>query len=186
MPVVFFKRYRMQFDLRNTQFREVELPQGYELLPWRPELLNAHAEAKFRSFRNELDANVFPCFGLADGCLRLMKEISNRQGFVPQATWLATYRNSKTGRLEYCGTVQGLREKLDVGAIQNIGVARDHRGIGVGSAIVRKSLRGFQASGIKIVTLEVTEKNTGALRLYQRLGFAVVSTVFKSVEVKSF
>ncbi len=71
-----------------------------------------------------------------------------------------------------------------MGAIQNIGVARDHRGKGVGSAIVRNSLRGFQASGIKIVTLEVTEKNTGALRLYQRLGFAVVSTVFKSVEVK--
>ena len=184
MPVVFFKRYRMQFDLRNARFSETILPEGYELLPWRPELLNAHAEAKYRSFRNELDANVFPCLGAADGCLRLMKEISNRQGFVPQSTWLATHRETNTGRLEYCGTVQGLREKLDVGASQNIGVVRDHRGMGVGSAIVRNSLKGFQASGIKIVTLEVTEKNTGALRLYQRLGFEVVSTVFKSVEVK--
>jgi ribosomal protein S18 acetylase RimI-like enzyme len=184
MPVVFFKRYRMQFDLRYAQFDESVLPAEYDLIPWRSELLNAHAEAKFRSFRNELDANVFPCLGAADGCLRLMKEISNRQGFVPQATWLATHRNPKSGRLEYCGTVQGLREKLDVGAIQNVGVARDHRGMGLGSAIVRKSLKGFQASGIKIVTLEVTEKNTGALRLYQRLGFEVVSTVFKSVEVK--
>lgn len=174
----------MQFDLRNARFRDSLLPEGYELLAWRPELLNAHAEAKYRSFRNELDANVFPCLGAADGCQRLMKEISNRQGFVPQSTWLATHRNATTGRLEYCGTVQGLREKLDVGAIQNIGVARNHRGKGVGSAIVRNSLKGFQASGIKIVTLEVTEKNTGALRLYQRLGFAVVSTVFKSVEVK--
>ena len=83
MPVVFFKRYRMQFDLRDTQFDDVEVAAGFELHKWDKCLLPAHAEAKFRSFRNELDSNVFPCLGEPDGCLRLMKEISCRQGFVP-------------------------------------------------------------------------------------------------------
>ncbi len=183
MPVVFFKRFRMQFDLRDAQFERIVVPEGFALLPWRRSLLPAHAEAKFRSFRNELDSNVFPCLGEADGCLRLMKEISCRQGFVPEATWLATYQDPVTGRMENCGTVQGIREKLDVGSIQNIGIVEKHRGKGIGSAIVRQSLKGFQSVGIKIVTLEVTEKNTGALRLYERLGFEVVRTVFKSVEV---
>ncbi|MFT5301486.1 MAG: mycothiol synthase [Mariniblastus sp.] len=183
MPVIFFKRYRMQFDLRGAQFEEVSLPDGFELRPWAPELLTAHAEAKFRSFRNELDTNVFQCLGESEGCHRLMKEISSRQGFVPEATWLVTYLDPVTGRLENCGTVQGIREKLDVGSIQNIGIVAGHRGKGIGSAIVINSLQGFQKAGMKIVTLEVTQKNTGAVRLYERLGFQISRTVFKSVEV---
>ena len=183
MTVVFFKRYRMQYDLRDAHFDDVVLPAGYELHPWDKYLLPAHSEAKFRSFRHELDSNVFPCLGEPDGCLRLMREISCRQGFVAEATWLVTFTDSETGRKENCGTVQGIREKVDVGSIQNIGIVDSHRGKGVGSALVRKSLKGFQDVGIKIVTLEVTEKNTGALRLYERLGFQVSRTVFKSVEL---
>ena len=36
------------------------LPAGFKFHAWSHRLLNAHAEAKYRSFRNELDANVFP------------------------------------------------------------------------------------------------------------------------------
>jgi ribosomal protein S18 acetylase RimI-like enzyme len=183
MPVVFFKRYRMQYDLRESLFDAPELPEGFELKPWNESLLASHAEAKFRSFRNELDANVFPCLGESEGCYRLMREIASRQGFVPAATWLATYTDPQTGKIENCGTVQGIREKIDVGSIQNIGIVDAHRGKGIGSAIVRQSLQGFQSVGIKIVTLEVTEKNSGAFRLYERLGFRVLRTVFKSVEI---
>ena len=183
MAVVFFKRYRMQFDLRNASFDDIVVPAQFEFHPWSEFLLPAHAEAKYRSFRNEIDANVFPCLGNSDGCLRLMREISCRQGFVPQSTWLATYKNPNTGRKENCATVQGIRESIDVGSIQNIGVVGGHRGQGIGSLIVRHSLRGFQSVGIKIVTLEVTANNTGAIRLYDRLGFRILRTVFKSVEV---
>ena len=159
------------------------MPFGYQLLPWSPEWLEIHADVKYRSFRDELDSQVFPCLGEPDGCLRLMREISARQGFVPQATWLVTYTDPETGRKENCGTVQGIREKVDVGSIQNIGIVEGHRGKGIGSAMVTQSLKGFQSVGIRIVTLEVTEKNTGALRLYERLGFQVLRTVFKSVEL---
>ncbi len=183
MAVVFFKRYRMQFDLRDVDFEDLSVPPHFEFLPWNQYLLSAHAEAKYRSFRKEIDANVFPCLGNADGCLRLMREISCRQGFVPESTWLATYLDPVTGRLENCATVQGIRESVDVGSIQNIGVVSGHRGNGIGSLIVRHSLQGFQSVGIKIVTLEVTAHNTGAIRLYERLGFRILRTVFKSVDI---
>ncbi len=183
MAVVYFKRYRMQIDLREMRFEEFEVPTGFEFHPWHFRLLNAHAEAKYRSFRNELDSNVFPCLGNSDGCLRLMKEISCRQGFVPESTWLATFENRETGRVENCGTVQGICEKVDVGSIQNIGIVQGQRGKGIGSLIVKHSLRGFQTAGIKFVTLEVTAQNTGACRLYERLGFRTLRTVYKSVEI---
>ena len=39
--------------------------------PVRP--LPVHAEVKYKSFREELDSNVFPCLGDREGCRRLME-----------------------------------------------------------------------------------------------------------------
>ncbi len=186
MPVTYFHRYRMQYDLREGLFAPLPVPEGYSFLPWQEKLLDDHARVKFESFRNELDASVFPCLGDNDGCRRLMKEISCRQGFVPQATWLVQHaRTDQASATHYenCGTVQGIRIQTDVGAIQNIGIAHAHRGQGLGALLVYHCLKGFEEAGVRFVTLEVTSHNTGAFRLYQRLGFSVLKTVFKSVEV---
>ena len=185
----------MQYDLREGLFAPKEIPAGYSFLPWQEELLEDHAEVKFESFRNELDASVFPCLGDDDGCRRLMKEISCRQGFIPQATWLIRYTADddvagtaqspirKRIRHENCGTVQGIRSQTDVGTIQNIGISHAHRGQGLGTLLVYHCLKGFQEAGVRFVTLEVTSHNTNAFRLYKRLGFRVLKTVFKSVEI---
>ena len=195
MPVTYFHRYRMQYDLREGLFAPREIPVGYSFLPWREELLEDHAEVKFESFRNELDASVFPCLGDNDGCRRLMKEISCRQGFTPQATWLIRYARDDEARgtdhsparkrhpYENCGTVQGICSQTDVGTIQNIGISHAHRGQGLGTLLVYHCLKGFQEVGVRFVTLEVTSHNTNAFRLYKRLGFRVLKTVFKSVEI---
>lgn len=186
MAVIYFKRYRMQIDLQHSYFDHFKIPPNYRFHPWRAGLLDAHADAKSRSFGNELDSNVFPCLGDPEGCRKLMNEISCRQGFIPQATWLVTYHHPDTGRRENCGTVQGIHEQHDMGAIQNIGISQEHRGRGIGSLIIRHCLRGFQQVGVRFVTLEVTAQNTGAIRLYQRLGFEVKRTVFKIIEVRNY
>ena len=185
--LVFFKRYRMQFDLRGVSFEDSELspPPEFELLPWQPSLLSAHARAKFLSFQHELDANVFSCLGNADGCNKLMQEITRRKGFVPEATWLLSHHDPITDRVEYVGTVQGICENPAIGLIQNVGIVDRHRGHGLGSMIVRNALAGFQRVGARLVTLEVTVNNDGAIRLYQRLGFSIQKTVYKSVDVPS-
>lgn len=173
----------MQFDLRDGCIDAADLPDNYQLVRWHGNVLEAHANAKFRSFREELDANVFPCLGDAEGCLRLMKEISCRQGFIPRATWLVTFVDPVTGRKENCGTVQGIREQTDVGSIQNLGIVPIHRGKGIGTVLLANSLKGFMSVGIKFVNLEVTAQNYGAVRLYQRMGFRTLRTVFKSIDV---
>ncbi len=183
MTVTYFKRYRMQIDLREGIPEHEPLAAGYEFVPWSFEALAAHSEAKYRSFRSELDSNVFPCLGEAEGCLRLMKEISSRQGFVKSATWLIRFLHADTGRIENCGTVQGIKEQSDVGSIQNVGIVPGHRGKGLGVALVCKSLSGFHEAGVNFVTLEVTAHNAGALKLYRRLRFQTMRTVLKSVDV---
>ena len=183
MTVTYFRRFRMQFDVSEGVPPGGSLPPGYQLVPWQANLLGAHAEAKYKSFRMEMDSSVFPCLGDAEGCLRLMKEISCRQGFVPQATWLVQFQPGAGGRIEHCGTIQGIREQGDVGSIQNIGIVPAHRGCGLGTALLRQCLAGFEAAGIRWVTLEVTAHNVGAIRLYERLGFRAIRTVYKSVDL---
>jgi hypothetical protein len=178
---MYFKRYRMEIALPGRDLSVPRVPPGYHFLPWRPDLLDAFAEAKYASFHSEMDANVFPCLGDLDGCRRLMREIVRKPGFLPETTWLLTYsRGSKLA--EFCGTVQGIRDASGLGAIQNLGVAPEHRNGGLGTILLFYALQGFRQVGIRRVYLEVTAHNDGALRLYRRVGFVTVKTVYKAVE----
>lgn len=184
MGLTYFKRYRMEIDLTGRQLVPPTLPSSYRLIEWDDALLDSHAEAKYHSFHSEIDANVFPCLGDWDGCHRLMHEIRNKHGFLPGATWLMVYEpDDGSGTVEYCGTVQGIRDYAGLGAIQNLGVTPDHRGKNLGSCLLTKALEGFRQAGLRRSFLEVTAQNSGAIRLYQRLGFSKARTVYKAVEV---
>ena len=183
MSLTFFKRYRMEIDLVGRDLFWPILPKRYRLLAWGDSLLDSHAWAKYHSFCEEIDASVFPCLGEYAGCRRLMREITRKEGFVPLATWLAVSYDNPTGRQELCGTIQGLRHRSNIGAVQNLGIVPSHRGCGLGTAMLFRALRGFRQSGVGRVYLEVTAENDGAIRLYDRLGFVTVKTVFKGAEV---
>src|SRR5207245_10346433 len=116
-------------DLRTGRSIPLFVPNGYRLLAWQPELLCGHAEAKYLSFRHEIDADVFECLADLAGCQRLMERISLKDGFLPEAAWLAAYIGG--GEVEYCGTVQGIRATHKYGAIQDVGVTPAHRGRGI-------------------------------------------------------
>jgi len=70
-----------------------------------------------------------------------------------------------------------------VGAIQNVGVTPDHRGKGIGSALVLQALHGFRRAGLGKAVLEVTAQNESAIQLYRKLGFRFRKTVYKTVDV---
>ena len=179
MSQTYFKRYRMEIPLRRL-INSPTLPHGYQFLPWDERLVDLHADVKYRSFKGELDSQVFPCLGDSLGCRRLMGEISNKSGFVPQATWLAVF-SDEDGTTDFCGTVQGIRDET-LGGVQNLGVTPEHRGIGLGTCLLQQALIGFRQANAQTAYLEVTAQNSSAIRLYRRLGFHHVKTVYKSVE----
>ncbi|MBM4003114.1 MAG: GNAT family N-acetyltransferase [Planctomycetes bacterium] len=183
MAMTYFKRFRMEIDLIGWRDPAPEMPPGYAAHRWDESLVEAHAEVKFQSFRYEIDANVFPCLGDRDGCLRLMNEIARRDGFLDSATWLLEYRRFGEPNGTFCGTIQGIEDAYGLGSIQNIGVTPGHRGRGLGSILLANALRGFRAAGLRKAFLEVTAQNIGAIRLYQRVGFRKVRTVYKAAEV---
>ena len=192
MATAYYKRYRMMVDLSCRRSHEssdprpeTALPSGYTWAAW-PQPFNPvddetvierHARTKARCFADELDAGVFACLGHLDGCRRLMREIRRKRGFLFDATWLIVAPDG-----EDCATIQGVLESGWLGSIQNVGVAPDHRGRGLGRALVIRALNGFARAGATKATLEVTAANLPAIALYHRLGFRRTRTSYKAVE----
>ncbi len=174
--ISYFKRFRMEVDVQRPLPPVPVLPPGYAWVAWDDWLLDQHAEVKFQCFVEEVDAQIFSSLSNREGCRRLMREISGKSGFKPEATWMIACDEA------YCATVQGVREWSGLGAIQNVGVTPGHRGRGLGSALMLKSLHGFQRCGVPRVHLEVTASNDTAIRLYRRLGFRCRKTIYKAVQ----
>jgi ribosomal protein S18 acetylase RimI-like enzyme len=175
MSISYFKRFRMEIDL-NVLPPVPPLPAGYSWLPWDETLLELHAEVKFQCFIDEIDAVVFPSLSTRTGCSYLMQEITHKAGFRPEATWLLSCG------ADHCGTVQGVRDRSGLGAIQNLGVKHPHRGRGLGAALLLQALHGFVRAGLGRAFLEATAQNDAAIRLYRRLGFRCRKTIYKAVE----
>jgi ribosomal protein S18 acetylase RimI-like enzyme len=169
----YFKRYRMEMELRDLP-PVPQPPPGFDCVAWYPGLLTIHAQVKAQCFHDELDSLVFPSLGYVDGCLDLMRNITTRADFVPEATWLLI------GPFGPCGTIQGLRDKY-FGAIQNLGVVSDHRGRGLGRLLLLKALHGFRIAGLRKSYLEVTARNESAVRLYRNVGFRSTRSVYKPI-----
>jgi ribosomal protein S18 acetylase RimI-like enzyme len=112
-----------------------------------------------------------------------MREITGRREFIRQATWLLQHCGSRGERSRYCGTIQGVRSGETIGSVQNVGVVPEHRGRGLGTWLLARALEGFREAGLRRVSLEVTARNLDAQRLYRRLGFQRIRTVYKAAQV---
>ena len=174
MAITYYKRFRMEIDLDGSPPPPL-LPAPFRWVGWDEALLNSHAEVKYQSFRDEIDAHVFPCLGERNGCLRLMREIRRKPGFLAVSTWLIACPEG------YCGTVQGVMDRGPIGAIQNLGVVPAYRGQGLGRALVRQALEGFYQAGLRQAYLEVTAENSSAVQLYRGIGFRRSKTLYKAV-----
>lgn len=175
MAITYYKRFRMEIDLDGLFPPPVLMP-PFRWVAWDEGLIDQHAEVKFLSFRTEIDAAVFPCLGDRFGCQRLMREIRRKPGFLPAATWMIG------GPEGYIATIQGVSDRGQIGAIQNVGVVPSYRGLGLGRALVRRALIGFYQEGLRRVFLEVTAENDGAVRLYRELGFRRSKILYKAVD----
>lgn len=182
MGTTYFRRYRMEISLDDREFPTPALPERYGWVAWNDALIERHSLVKFDSFRGEVDSQVFASLGQVEGCRRLMSEIAGHEAFLPPATWMITFQSDAGLPQHDCATIQGLKRTASLGAIQNVGVIPEHRGFGLGRAIVLRALQGFQQAGLQRVYLEVTASNLPAVRLYQSIGFRLTRTMYKAVD----
>ncbi len=158
--------YRMQRDLHQP-IPDVPLPEGLQLRPWQPELDNATRLAFNDSFQDHF--GFFP----------VNEEIwhvgfSGKPEFRGDLTRLALDDADNVIGFCLCSVNPGRNAQTgwNEGILEDIGVIRGWRKKGIASALIVAAMRALKEAGLDKAALGVdTENPTGALRLYENLGF---------------
>ena len=155
----------MQIDLGKAPPEAHRLPPGIELGGYRlddADLLRTALNEAFAKdpFFHDATPSHFREFYL------------HARGFDP-ALWLLAWDGA-----ELAGFVLAFPEHLGdpaLGWIESLGVRPGWRGCGLGAALLHEAFRHLHARGLRVVGLGVDASNeTGALRLYERVGMHAV------------
>lgn len=171
----------MEIDLRDVELPRPTLPDGYSWQAWHPAIIDQHAFAKYESFRAEMDCQIFLALRTRKGCRDLMESIVKHTGFLPQATWLIQFDGHDFRPATPCGTIQGVAMSTTLGSIQNVGIIPEHRGFGLGRALVLKNLHAFRSCGLFRAYLDVSAENITAISLYRSIGFKYAKTSYREI-----
>jgi mycothiol synthase len=157
--------FTMHVDLDDAPPQPPELPAEFELRRYRPgdeePIRHTLNQAFARDpFHHEVTPKAFREFHLAN------------RSFDPELWRLAWQADALAG---FALAYPDSPGEPDLGWISVLGVGPSFRRRGVGEALLRSALCELHARGIRRVGLGVdTENETGALRLYQRVGMHAV------------
>ena len=158
--------YTMHIELSDAAPEAPRLPPGLELREYRPgdaDLLRAAVNEAFEGdpFFHKASPSHFREFYLG------------ARGFDP-SLWLLGW-----DRTELAGFILAFPEHAGdqtLGWVESLGVRPPWRRCGLGAALLRAGLRELHTHGLRRVGLGVDAENeTGALRLYERVGMRAMS-----------
>ncbi len=171
--------YKMQRDLKMP-IPNKPFPQGLQLISWQKDLDNA------------LMLTFNKAFNKQEGVPKMNQELWQKFFIgVPQfrddLTYLAMDDNTIVGFcVNWVNVDKNTGSSPKEGWIEALGVIPAWRGRGLASSLLTHSLKQFAAEGLEEAGLDVDTQNpTGALRLYQNLGFTTVKetvTLSKTVQ----
>lgn len=148
------------------------LPGGIALEPWQPALYEPAAELIHLAYVGHVDSGINDQYRSVHGAQRFLHNIVRFPGcgiFDAESSWVL--RNTRSREL--LAMVLCSRVRQDSAHITQLCVSPALRGLGLGPALLRHCILGLEASGVKSLSLTVTESNDGARRLYELHGFQV-------------
>lgn len=144
--------------------------QSIELIPWDKRLHDEAADLLYQSYRRHVDAMINDQYTSVMGTTRLVDNIFQNQGcgdFLAHISRMAIHRPTH----QLAGILTVTRVRPRTAHIPQVGVGKSFQGVGIGTAMMEAAFRDLAQAGFQEVTLTVTDANSGAVRLYHRLGF---------------
>lgn len=165
-----FPRWFMMRDQLRV-FRADRPERGkYSFLPWAEHYLGPAAELIASAYRGHDDSQINDQYRDAQGARRFLSNTTRHTGcgaFLPAASWVAV----QPGAARISGICLATRVDEDAGHVTQICVSPRDRGRGVGRELLRRTLLSLRSCSCDTASLTVTASNTGALTLYQQMGF---------------
>jgi len=143
--------------------------QGVSITPWTEARQDDSARLVAAAYRGHVDSDINDQYRSPSGARRFLNNIVQYPGcgtFFAPASYAAS---DAKGAL--CGMSLASLVSNTTGHITQICVTPAQRGKGVGYALLRRSMLALAAHGCHTVGLTVTSTNTGAIRLYEQMGF---------------
>jgi ribosomal protein S18 acetylase RimI-like enzyme len=165
-----FPRIFMVADISDA----AQLPRGaaasqVRIVPWTPQRHDEAAMLIAGAYQGHVDSLINDQYRSYSGAKRFLMNIVQYPGcgkFFAEGSFAA---EDTDGRL--CGIVLSSHVASDVGHITQICVSNIWKGRGVGYELMRSAVLALSANNCERVSLTVTASNTGAIQLYQQMGF---------------
>lgn len=146
------------------------LPEGVTVVPWGPDLSEGARLANNASFADHWGS-------LPVGPEQWQTHYVDSEAFRPDLSFLAVLEGEV---ISICLCEVDEEANADKGVaeiyIERVGTLREHRGAGIASHLVVRSMEAAAAAELERAVLEVDEtSHTGATEVYRRLGFEVES-----------
>jgi len=145
------------------------IPPGVSIAPWTEARQDDSARLVAAAYRGHVDSDINDQYRSPSGARRFLNNIVQYPGcgtFFGPASYAAI---DAKGAL--CGISLASLVSNTTGHITQICVSPAQRGKGVGYALLRRSMLALAEHGCHTVGLTVTSTNTGAIRLYEQMGF---------------
>ncbi|MBI1940999.1 MAG: GNAT family N-acetyltransferase [Acidobacteria bacterium] len=152
-----------------------ELPEGLEIGPWERKYDHQAARLLYEVYRDHVDAKINDHYKSLEGSTRLVENILQHWGcgeHLPGASLAAVHRPTQ----KLAGILAMTAVRARTAHIPQIALAREFQGLGLGTAMMETSFDFLAKRTYSEVTLTVTDRNAGAVRLYERLGFRTFRT----------
>jgi ribosomal protein S18 acetylase RimI-like enzyme len=151
------------------------LPEGFEIRTWRDEDFTPAGRLIAACYEGHLDSHINDQYRSVAGSLRFLHNVVRFPGcgtFDPAASKVVVKSNGR----ELVGLLLCSRVRNDVAHITQICVARQCRGLGLGTLLLRSCAAELRRQSCATLTLTVTEGNTEAVSLYQNQRFIIKHT----------
>ena len=165
-----FPRWFMIRDQLRAFRADRPEPGKHSFLPWGEHYLGPAADLIATAYRGHADSQINDQYRDSGGARRFLSNTTRHTGcgsFLPAASWVAV----EPGNSKISGICLATRVDDDAGHVTQICVSPRDRGMGVGRELLRRTLLSLRASACDTASLTVTASNTGALRLYEQMGF---------------
>ena len=163
-------RLFMRMDIGQTWESPVAFSKEIEIRPWSENDYQSTASLITDAYRGHVDSEINDQYRTVNGSMRFLHNIVRFPGcgtFDPESSFTAYNRALRMT----VGVILCSKIRVDVGHITQVCVLPEYRSHGIGDALMHRSAEQLRGRGFGALTLTVTQANTGAVHLYERLGF---------------
>ena len=173
-----FQRYRRLFLCLNLgsddrpASRERAIDRQIQIRRWTENDYQHAAGVITAAYRAHIDSEINDQYRTTAGSMRFLNNIVRFPGcglFDPEASFVAIHQPTNA----LVGLILCSRVRDDVGHVTQVCLVPEHRGQGLGEALLDCTCNALRQRKFNLLTLTVTEANHRAVDLYRKLGFEI-------------